>query len=57
MNRISIKMAAEILGVHENTVRAYIEKKVLTGYQVIPGGKISLDREQVEKLSKAVKSQ
>jgi excisionase family DNA binding protein len=55
MERISIKDAAEILNVHENTVRSYIEKDILTGYQALPGGKISLDKEEVEKLSKAVK--
>jgi excisionase family DNA binding protein len=54
MERISIKEAAKLLGVHFNTVKKYIKKKYLTGYQLIPGGNIMLDKAQVEKLWKAV---
>jgi excisionase family DNA binding protein len=55
MNRISIKEAAEIMGVHENTIRKYVDKGILTGYQVVKNGNVRVAREQVEKLLKAVK--
>ena len=54
MERISIKEAAKILGVHFNTVKKYIKRKYLTGYQLIPGGNITLDKAEVEQLCKAV---
>jgi excisionase family DNA binding protein len=56
VEKISINEAAAILGVHFNTVRKYIAKKILTAYQMLPGGKITLDKAQVEKLNKAVVS-
>lgn len=55
MTRISIKEASEIMGVHENTIRSYIAKGVLTGYQVVKNGNVKVAKEQVEKLLKAVK--
>ena len=50
MTRISIKEAAELMGVHENTIRKYIDKDILTGYQIVKNGKVSVSKEQVEML-------
>ena len=55
MTKISIKKAAELLGVHQNTVRTYIAKGVLTGYQMVENGNVKVNKEQVEKLLEAVK--
>lgn len=54
MERITLIEAAALLKVHRNTVLNYIKKKFLTAYRLIPGGNITLSKEQVEKLCKAV---
>ena len=55
MERITLRQAAALLKVHRNTVLNYIKKGFLTAYQLIPGGNVTLNKEQVEKLLKAVK--
>jgi excisionase family DNA binding protein len=48
--RIGIRAAARILGVHENTVRRLIEDGALPAYEIRPGGYRRLDRADVEGL-------
>jgi len=52
---ISIKEAAQLLKVHENTITGYIRKGLLTPYRVVAGGKIRLDEKQVRGLLKPSK--
>jgi excisionase family DNA binding protein len=47
---MSIKDAAERLGVHENTIRNWIDRQILAGYR-LPSGHRRLHAEEVERLA------
>lgn len=49
MTYITIKKAAELLGVHPNTIRNWIEAGILKRYQVNPGYRVLLKTENIEK--------
>jgi len=46
---ITIKKAAELLGVHPNTIRNWIEAGILRRYQVGRGYRVLLRTEDIEK--------
>ena len=46
---ITIKNAAELLGVHPNTIRNWIEAGILRRYQVGRGYRVLLKTEDIEK--------
>ena len=46
---ITIKRAAELLGVHPNTIRNWIEAGILRHYQVGRGYRVLLKTEEIEK--------
>ncbi|MFC2041489.1 helix-turn-helix domain-containing protein [Chloroflexota bacterium] len=46
---ITIKKTAEMLGVHPNTVRNWIQAGILRSYQVGRGYKVLLKTEEIEK--------
>jgi excisionase family DNA binding protein len=46
---ITIKKAAELLGVHPNTIRNWIEAGILRRYQVGRGYRVLLKTEDIEK--------
>ena len=49
MSYITVKQAANLLGVHENTIRNWIRAGILTRYQVNPGYRILLKTEDIER--------
>ena len=49
MSFITIKQAAELLRVHPNTIRNWIETGILRRYQVHPGYRVLLKTEDIEK--------
>ena len=46
---VTIKRAAELLGVHPNTIRNWIEAGILRHYQVGRGYRVLLKTEEIEK--------
>ena len=46
---ITIKQAAELLGVHPNTIRNWIKTGILRHYQVGRGYRVLLKTEDIEK--------
>ena len=49
MAYITIKNAADLLGVHPNTIRNWIEAGILRRYQVGRGYRVLLKTEDIEK--------
>ena len=49
MSFITIKQAAELLRVHPNTIRNWIEEGILRRYQVNRGYRVLLKTEDIEK--------
>lgn len=49
MTFITIKQAAELLRVHPNTIRNWIEEGILRRYQVNRGYRVLLKTEDIEK--------
>ena len=52
MAYITVKQAADMLSVHPNTVRNWINAGILTRYQVNPGYRILLKTEDIERAIK-----
>ena len=46
---ITVKQAAQLLGVHPNTIRNWIELGILKRYQVGRGYRVLLKTEEIEK--------
>jgi len=46
---ITVKQASELLGVHPNTIRNWIETGILRHYQVSRGYKVLLKTEDIER--------
>jgi len=46
---ITVKQAAQLLGVHPNTIRNWIEAGILKHYQVGRGYRVLLKTEEIEK--------
>lgn len=53
--KIGINEAAEILGVHPNTIRNYIASGYLVAYELPSGKRILLEKRQVQDLIKEKK--
>ena len=49
MSFITIKQAAEVLRVHPNTIRNWIEEGILRRYQVNRGYRVLLKTEDIER--------
>ncbi len=52
MSFLTIKQAAELLKVHPNTIRNWIEEGILRRYQVNRGYRVLLKTEDIEKAFK-----
>ena len=48
--RMSLKEVEEYSGLSESTIRRYVKQNLLTPLQSVNRGKISFDREEVEKI-------
>ncbi len=49
MTYVTIKQAAELIRVHPNTIRNWIEAGIVKRYQVSPGYRVLLKIEDIEK--------
>ena len=52
MTYITVKKAAELLGVHSNTIRNWLKAGIIRRYQVGPGYKLLLKTEDIEQAFK-----
>ena len=48
MTYITVKQAAELLGVHSNTIRNWLKTGIIRRYQVGPGYRVLLKTEDIE---------
>lgn len=49
MEYLTIKQVAQLLGVHDNTIRNWIREGIFPAYQLNPSGRILLKSTDIEK--------